>query len=94
MYSSSGISKEKQQDQDQDENNSDSEKMKYCGAEQCNIMCSEKEFCANTGKPGLCESVKCVTFNVWVQINMFYFISSFLCIAYFIFNNNIVLKKK
>ena len=55
------------QDQDQDENNSDSEKMKYCGAEQCNIMCSEKEFCANTGKPGLCESVKCVTFNVWVQ---------------------------
>ena len=51
-------------DQDNNENNSDSEKMKYCGAEQCNIMCSEKEFCANTGKPGLCESVKCVTFNV------------------------------
>ena len=50
------------QDEDKDDNKPES--MRYCGAEQCKIMCSEKEFCANTGKQGLCESVKCVTFNV------------------------------
>jgi len=45
-------------------NNDDEEEMSYCGAQQCNIMCDKKEYCANTGKPELCESVTCISFNV------------------------------
>jgi len=58
-------------DDDNDDNDSenndkdgDDEVMKYCGPEQCKIMCNKKEYCANTGKPDLCESVKCISFNV------------------------------
>ena len=40
----------------------------FCGASQCNVVCKEGEFCANTGVRCLeypcCESVDCIQFNV------------------------------
>ena len=35
-----------------------------CGAPHCGIICAEGEFCANTGLAELCDSVKCVQFDV------------------------------
>merc|ERR1711982_250552 len=38
--------------------------MRHCGPEQCGLRCARGEFCANTGQPELCQSVKCIQFNV------------------------------
>ena len=43
------------------------EEESYCGAPECNLMCEEGEFCANTGKHCLnypcCQSVSCIQFS-------------------------------
>ena len=41
---------------------------KQCGAPECGIVCGTGEFCANTGAAELCDSVKCIKFDVWWNI--------------------------
>ena len=38
--------------------------VRQCGPEQCGLRCAPGEFCANTGQPEMCQSVKCIQFNV------------------------------
>ena len=63
---------------DDTEDNDDNDDMRYCGAPECNIMCAAKEYCANTGKPALCDSVKCISFDRskrWINISVLHEIS-------------------
>merc|ERR1711892_38834 len=40
----------------------------FCGASECDLVCAEGEFCANTGAQCMaypcCDSVSCIQFNV------------------------------
>ena len=49
---------------EEEEGGSQEKSVQYCGPPDCNIICQDEEFCANTGHQELCQSVKCINFHV------------------------------